>query len=333
MAATLSPLADQAHAATSSEAAHHPRLLELFSSEQLPRRPRCTNDPEAFGTYVRPLEVALGHRYIQHNRPGKVTYLVFDVDRPGAAYAWMDAGLVPPTWACINPINAHAHLVYALEAPVVTSNDECQRPARYVSAIVEAFTQKLKADRNYNGGLTKNPLHPAWRTEVLSGCAYSLSELHEYVDLTGVFRRRRSTEGTLGRNVSLFDDVRHWAYPKVLSARLGSLTLDDWHREVLAEAHARNQFTDASPLPHREVDHVAKSIARWTWRRYTGCGPANAELSAQQARRGKLKGARKRSEGLRLLGEGRCVADIAVELEVTERTVFNWMKRQRQEMP
>lgn len=331
MAAPLALLADRAEPAASRAAPHITRLLALFGSEQLPRRPRCTNDPAVFGTYVRSLEVALGHRYIQHNRPSKVTYLVFDVDRPGAAYAWMDEDLAPPTWTCTNPLNGHAHLVYALEAPVVTSSEGHQRPARFVSAIIAAFTKKLKADGNYNGSLTKNPLHPAWRTEVFAGRAYSLSELHEYVDLRGVFRRRRSIEGTLGRNASLFDDLRLWAYPKVLAARLGSLTFDDWHREVQTEAHARNKFADASPLPRREVDHLAKSIARWTWREYTGCGPVSAELSAQQARRGKLKGAGKRSEGLRLLVIGRSVAEVSVELEVSERTVYNWAKRQRQE--
>jgi len=303
-------------------------LARLFGPDRLPRKPRCSNDPSAYGTRVLPLPLALGHRYIQYNRPGKVAYLVFDVDRPGAVFAWLDANLPPPNWTVENPANRHAHLVYVLVDPVVTSSKEHQGPARYVGAIETAFTNALRADAGFTAGITKNPLHSSWRTEVLRPTPYTLAELAEYVKLKGLTRRRLRIEGMRGRNCELFDAVRLWAYRQMLPFRLGG-TFDAWHDHVRAEAHARNAFVDAASLPFREVDHIAKSIAGWTWKKYTGCGAVTDEFRTTQARRGCRKGASTRDEGLRLLSAGMSVEQVSQELDVTERTAYNWSRRLR----
>ncbi|WP_250145402.1 replication initiation protein, partial [Escherichia coli] len=36
--------------------------------------------------------------------------------------AWDAAGLPPPTWTAQNPENGHAHIAYALSAPVAKSD-------------------------------------------------------------------------------------------------------------------------------------------------------------------------------------------------------------------
>jgi hypothetical protein len=230
----------------------------------------------------------------------------------------------------MNPENGHAHIVYVLAEPVVTTSQEHQAPARYVGAIESAFINALRADADFTAGLTKNPHHPSWRTEVLRPAPYTLTELAEYVNLRGVTRQRLRVEGKQGRNSQLFDTIRHWAYPQMLRFRLSG-SFDAWHEHVRAEAHARNAFVDAGSLQSREVDHVAKSVAKWTWRKYTGCGPATAEFRATQARRGGKKGENERTEGLRQLSAGQSIAQVSQDLDVSERTVYNWSRRLREE--
>src|SRR3974377_2145234 len=58
---------------------------ESFSS-LLPRRPYCTNNPPD-GIAVRKRELAIAFRHIQFNRPFSYDWLLFDVDRRGAALA------------------------------------------------------------------------------------------------------------------------------------------------------------------------------------------------------------------------------------------------------
>ena len=50
--------------------------------------------------------------------------MLFDIDREGGALAWEDNGLPMPAWATINRENRHAHLAYALAAPVLTPISE-----------------------------------------------------------------------------------------------------------------------------------------------------------------------------------------------------------------
>ena len=42
-----------------------------------------------------------------------------------------------------------------------------------------------------------------------------------------------------------------------------------------------------TPLDHREVHHIAKSVARWVWRRFSAEG-----FAAKQAARGRIGGPR-----------------------------------------
>ncbi|WP_205417968.1 replication initiation protein, partial [Pseudomonas savastanoi] len=56
---------------------------------EAPYLARCSDDKTA--TRVRPREYALRYPYMQVNRPGMVSWLVFDLDHANAL-AWDDAG-------------------------------------------------------------------------------------------------------------------------------------------------------------------------------------------------------------------------------------------------
>ncbi len=136
-------------------------------------------------------------------------------------------------------------------------------PIRYLAAIEGAFTATLEADPGFTGILTKNPAHPQWH--ILRGprIGYELNELAEWVDLDR-FKPKR------GRNVTLFDRLRHWAYRNVLEYKKEG-GLGGWNA-WLSACNSRALILNgdfAAPLDGREVWWVAKSVAKWTWRRFS----------------------------------------------------------------
>ncbi|MCG9115921.1 replication initiation protein [Laribacter hongkongensis] len=135
--------------------------LAALVEAHAPRRPYCAD--EKHFARIRPKVTALGERYIQLNPPAHQAWLILDIDRPGAALAWDDADLPPPTYVAINPENGHAHIGYALSSPVCTTDAARIAPMRYLAAIERAYTEKARADFAFAGSLAKNPLHPSWR--------------------------------------------------------------------------------------------------------------------------------------------------------------------------
>ncbi|AUN94159.1 replication initiation protein [Pseudazoarcus pumilus] len=233
---------------------------------RLPHRPYCTNNLQ-HGLVVRPASLASRMSHIQLNPPALRHWLLFDIDMPKAALTWERAHLPAPNWIATNPQNAHAHYGYLLETPVVTSVSGRDKPLRYAAAIEQALRLRLLADPGYCGLICKNPLHARWHTWHLHDHPYSLDELAEWVTLQK--RRHTTDEGAgLGRNVTLFDQLRKWAYRAVLSYQNAGASPDLWLRAALNEAETLNQaFTP--PLPFSEIRVIGRSVARWCWRNFS----------------------------------------------------------------
>jgi hypothetical protein len=248
-------------------------------TEHLPNRPYCADDYK-HGLIVRGRETALLHRHIQPNARHMMSWLIFDIDRPGAAWAWEHANLPPPTITVINPENAHAHLFYGLNTPVVTSELGRSAPIRYAAAIHSAFSLAMGADPAYTGLMAKNPLHNQWRT-IWTPVLYDLGELAEYVDL--IKARQAVQSSGVGRNVTLFDQVRAWAYRWVLEFQSKNVSSCDWRNAVLSQAEQLNTFDP--PLPHSEVRSIGRSVAKWTWQHFN-----MQKFRAIQSARGKRGG-------------------------------------------
>jgi hypothetical protein len=294
--------------------------LRLGFVDRMPRRPYCSDDL-GNGLKIRGIDIALKHKYIQPNPPGLKYWLVFDIDRPGAALAW-ENGLPPPNWVATNPENGHAHMAWGVEIPVYTASEARLKPLRLAAAIEDTYTERLRADKFYAGLITKNPVHESWRVQWLTAHLYDLGELAEYVDLTKIPlkkpRRKVNSElGGLFRNVQLFDSLRYWAYDAVLGFRLNGSNFDAWLKAVSEKANGLNVFP--APLPENEVMHTAKSVARWVWKHYTGRMTDEA-FSARQAARGKRRAVQRRhetSESIRrayagILEAGQCPTKVAV---------------------
>jgi hypothetical protein len=150
-----------------------------------------------------------------------------------------------------------------LETPVYRQSAAHKWPQRYAASIDVALTLLLDADPGYSGLICKNPLKSEyWRAEVYRLNPYTLGELASYLDLTPYKDQRRHLPAIgLGRNCTLFDVTRLWAYRQI--------RLDNWDKTGFTEAVTNyawkyNEARFPTPLPRTEVKSTARSVARWT---------------------------------------------------------------------
>jgi len=130
----------------------------------------------------------------------------------------------------------------------------------------------MQADEGFSGLITKNPEHPLWRTLHGPTRAYDLGYLAEHLPDIEKHRPRRGVDPAqigLGRNCTLFDALRLWAYIDVRRFRDAS-GLCAWN-EFMAGCQVRALMLNCNlfgsrALDSREVHHVAKSVGKWTWR-------------------------------------------------------------------
>ncbi len=174
----------------------------------------------------------------------------------------------------------------------------------------------------YSGLICKNPLHEHWLVQVWEPRLYDLAWLSDYLDLSPYNGRKSLPEYGLGRNCTLFEKTRLWAYKAI---RQGWPGYREWLAACVDRASGYNaQFKQ--PLPANEVRHTAKSIAKWTHQHLSPAG-----FSAWQAEQGAKKGKALRDLMLpvveELLNQGLAKADIARELGQSKATIGNWVKR------
>ena len=307
--------------------------LDLFR-ERLPRKPYHT-DEFTTGLSIADVSRALGARYIQPNGPTHRHWLVFDVDHAAATLSWDDVGAPAPNITVTNRANGHAHLIYGLETPIRTAPDGKVAPLRYAAAIEAALREKLGADLGYSGLICKNPLHTHWLVQVWEPASYDLSWLADYLDLSPYNGRKQLPAYGLGRNCTLFEKTRQWAYKAI---RQGWPGYEAWLSAVIDRAIGYNvQFEP--PLPANEVRHIAKFIAKWTHRNLTPAG-FSAVQAARGAKGGKVSkgGGRPSNSGkaradllpevLRLKGMGYSNRDIGEDLGISSSTVSLYLKRE-----
>jgi len=232
--------------------------LDLFN-ERLPNKPYFSDDLH-FGVRIAGKERAILAKYIQFNQPHAMFWLGFDVDRIGAAIDWSDRNAPAPTLSITNPENGHAHLLYALKTSIRTAPDGKMKPLKYAAAVENALCKKLDADVGYSGLICKNPNHGHWKIAVWQPELYTLDWLADSLDLNAANDKEIIADYGLGRNCTLFDKTRKWAYRAI---RQGWPEYSQWLRACYERAGVYNlQFP--SPLDDGEVMGIAKSIAKWT---------------------------------------------------------------------
>src|SRR5450830_2173 len=304
--------------------------LTALIQAQAPKRPYCAYVKN--NALVRPQSIALGLRYLQMNPPAQRSWLVLDIDRERdrdreyVAHAWEDAGLPPPTYCAITPESGRGHLGYALSAPVCTSDAARMAPLRYLAAIEYAYIEKVGADCAFNGPLAKNPLHSSWLVwEPANAPVYELGHLAEFVDLS---TKRPPRAAGVGRNCDLFDVLRDWAYSAVRRFwRPGGE--EPWRAAVRLQAEALNTF--AVPLGAAAVAGIARSVARYVWRRFS---PVEfRELQTKGGRHGGVASGAvrlavnedKRASARLMTANGMSIRSTADERGVGKSSVARWV--------
>ena len=304
--------------------------LELFA-HSLPVKPYCSDDLE-FGLLIRQAKTAIKKKHIQHNKPTSVHWLAFDCDYDGVL-GHIESSLIPkPNLIVINRENGHSHLLYGLEFPVHRTTFARAKPLQFLAKVEYALREVLNADIGYSGLIVKNPLHSHWNTFELHPNSYDLPELADWLTLPARIPKKFEQVG-LGRNCTLFEGLRRWAYCQVIAHRLSG-TYEGFKASVLVQAMALNSFP--CPLPLNEIRSTALSVAKWTWKHYTG-KVSDQEFSRIQAKRGKLGGLKsgvsrvskneeKRLKARQMSLEGMTQTAIAKLLGVNQRTIGRWLK-------
>jgi len=209
---------------------------------------------------------ALKRRYVQANPDTISNLLIVDIDHPDAVLRALSANKSHPMPTAIveNKANGHAHGVWALEDGITRTEYAKRAPLAYAAAVVEGLRRAVDGDTGYSGFLTKNPVHADWNTLWLADNTEDLYTLRQLEALLGdhmppkQWRRRKNPVG-LGRNCTIFETARTWAYREVRHHFGNSEGLRAAiHGHVTA---LNTEFTE--PLPAQEADGIARSIHKW----------------------------------------------------------------------
>lgn len=239
---------------------------------EAPYLARCSDNKSA--SLVRPREFAIRFPYMQINRRGMVSWLIFDLDHANSLI-WDDLGLPKPNLIVRNRANGHSHLYYAI-VPVCTTEKGRDKPIQYMKAIYSAFALKLQADPDYNSGpVAKTPGHPWWLTTELHDHVYDLGDLAEYVStrVSPWKKVPRLEDLPDSRHVMLFERLRYFAYSVVAEHRENG-NFETFCRALDASAHNLNTFHRqgfrTGNLPLSSLRATVRSVSRWTWAKYWG---------------------------------------------------------------
>lgn len=297
-------------------------ILGIFY-DRLPRKPYCSDNAALFGLYIRSKNTAIKRPQIQFNPPWCKAWLAYDIDTGDADTVWMDKNAPMPNMIAINPDNGHGHVYFGLKTPVLTQRAAHLAPLRYAAAVDIALTALLGSDPGFAGLIGKNPLHPRWRTIFLRNELYELDELAEHLDL-GEYKHKSDIKDLpgigLGRNCSLFDIVRFWAYrnvPRMMATKSWPFIAD----KCIDYARENNNFD--CPLPDSECKSIGTSVAKWVTRNMS---PQSARewhtMKAKKGRKNAQDKAQKRL-GYAMIAayEGKNRTEIANELGVSVVTV------------
>lgn len=279
-------------------------MIQTREWEQLwlPLWPLASDDLRA-GLYRQSRPSALTRRYVETNPHALSNLLVVDIDHEDALMraiwdrspragrpGWLPNAVVE------NPANGHAHAVWALSEPVTRTEYAKRRPLALATAVIEGLRRATGGDEGYSGLITKNPTHTGWEASWWTNELYTLGYLRDRLEDLGTMppaswkRTKRRNSIGLGRNCSIFETARTWAYREV---RHHFGDPQGFTRAVHTHVHELNaEFPE--PLRVSEANAIAKSISTWiiTQSRLWADGPAvyEATFTTIQAARGRKGG-------------------------------------------
>lgn len=328
--------------------------LDLLTEviERLPNKPYVLADKGA-AMLIRSLHSELkrtDHRYIQHNQPNSLSFMVFDIDTPQAILAHENADILSPSFYTVDKEKTTAHAVYMLDTPVHRNQHSKQSPQRLFATLEIIYGVKLGADSGYAGHVMKTPWYENHSIYMPDGAlnAVSLTEMADFVEFSRYNAEIKTLKGrekaiteaySESRNVRVFDMARKKAYSVIRN--YWGCTYDEWEKvclKLVEDAWSVVSATNSKNTPYliSEMKATARSIAKYTWRNTTPRGFQTyvemTHLSHQQkARQVKsvesrlMKSQDKRDQAIELSMGGMKQKEIAQILGVTDRTIRNWL--------
>lgn len=255
------------------------RWLETYRQ----KRPMATDHDKGRFPHRQTRSEALQRRYIQANPSALTTQIVIDLDHEDSLGVALELNGVPtPNYVAQSP-SGRAHVAYMLAAPVCRTDNARLEPMRFAARVEAGLVNALRADLGYAGFMTKNPVHDDWDTVWTNDHLWTLGELATQLPgwLPRTLPRKAADNSGLGRNVALFNRVRLWSYSGVRRYWGDGPTV--WGEVTHAYALTVNQEF-AVPLDAGEVEHLARSVSRWTWRNFT---PERfTEIQTERGRKG-----------------------------------------------
>ena len=242
--------------------------LELYKSK-LPPKPYHTND-YYYGKRIGSLDLALKSQHIQPNSLTHKYFMIFDLDGDMSVLDWADKGLPSPHLIVRNLDNGRSHMTYILNTSVKNDVSGRLKPIKYCSDVEHGLAVRIGADMNYNGLLTKNPFKSsAYKVFSFEDQPYDLDYLNEFVNKDLVRQQREAKKAksvedgfASGRNCTLFENLRIWAYANWHRSHQGKLLSN-----IMDQAMEFNTFE--CQLGTREVEAIADSVYRFISRNFS----------------------------------------------------------------
>ncbi|WP_082363175.1 replication initiation protein [Pseudomonas libanensis] len=265
--------------------------------DRLPPKPYHVNDFHC-PKMISKKASALRSVYLQPNSLTHQYFMLFDVDRPTAVFDWSDRGLPSPHLIVKNPNNGHVHLTYILTKSIKSDFSGSYKAQKYCSDIELGLSLKLGADAAYNRVLTKTPAHVKWQTYSFESETYDLDYLCEFIckeKIAALKAELKATKSSHGvrRNCDLFEELRQFAY----SERCKHVCYEAFYSRLESYAGAFNSsMYPHKPISFLELRGIVKSVARWTWKRFSL--EVLNELKTKRARESGLKGGRPKTTTL-----------------------------------
>ena len=220
-----------------------------------------------------------------------------------------DGRAVPAGWAqAVARPPGQLDAVWALAEPVTRTEYAARKPLAFAAAVTEGLRRSVDGDAAYSGLITKNPEHVDWATSWTSDRLYGLQELAGHLQAAGFMpapswrRTRRQNPVGLGRNCTIFETARVWAYREARRIRQRNeyatvQDSQDFYAAVLGHVRELNAgFSE--PLPANEARDIANSIHGWVTTRFYGWTDARvvstATFTTIQAARGRKSGETRR---------------------------------------
>jgi Primase C terminal 1 (PriCT-1)./Replicase family. len=190
-------------------------------------------------------------------------FLMLDYDHKGGKAKDHRQYDIEPNIVIYNPHNQNHQAYWLLGDPVhCQESSKYNKPYQFLRAIESAYDEKYDGDQHFARYISRNPFYAFVDTDWRHDRPHKLNALAEVVQLNKRRIKKGDREVTgRGRNNTVFDDLRRWAYKQDTS----NITYNMWLQRCITKAIDYNMFDKPMELP--EVQSIGKSVAQYTYNR------------------------------------------------------------------